>query len=75
MEVQFTPDLEAKLTQRAMRQGRAPSEFVQEVVAHYLDEEDRLIEEVKKGNEALDRGEYLTHEEVRTRLKRFLTDG
>jgi predicted transcriptional regulator len=72
MQVHFTPELEAKLAQSAAQQGRNPDELVQEVVARYFDEESRLIEAVTRGEEALQRGEYLTHEQVGKRLERFL---
>jgi predicted transcriptional regulator len=71
MEVNFTANLEARLTERATQQGRRPDEFVQDVVARYLDEEDRFIEAVKRGEDALERGEYLTHEQVGERLRRI----
>ncbi|HLH19711.1 MAG TPA: hypothetical protein VKX45_20985 [Bryobacteraceae bacterium] len=64
MEVHFTPELEAKVTEAAAREGRDPDRFLQEVTARYFDEEDRFIEAVKRGEAALDRGEYLTHAEV-----------
>jgi hypothetical protein len=35
---------------------------VQDVVARYFEEEDRFIEAVKRGEAALERGEFLTHE-------------
>jgi len=72
MEVHFNSNLEARLTQRATQQGRKPDEFVQDVVERYLGEEDRLVEAVKRGEDALARGEYLTHEQVGERLRRFL---
>ena len=72
MEVHFNSHLEARLTQRASQQGRKPEEFVQDVVARYLDEEDRFVAAVKRGEDALDRGECLTHEQVGQRLGRFL---
>ena len=72
MEVHFNSNLEARLTERATQQGRKPEEFVQDVVARYLEEEDRLIEAVKRGEDALERGEYLRHEQVGERLRRFL---
>ena len=37
-----------------------------------LDEEARFAEALKRGEEALDRGEYLSHEQVGQRLQRFL---
>jgi predicted transcriptional regulator len=72
MEVHFTPEQEAKLAQSATRQGRNPDELVQQVVARYFDEESRFVDAVKRGEEALQRGEYLTHEQVGERLERFL---
>jgi len=72
MEVHFTPELEAKLTQCAAEQGRNPNDLVQEVVSRYFDEESRFIEAVRRGEEELERGEYLTHEQVGERLHRFL---
>ena len=72
MEVHFNPNLEARLTQRAAQQGRKPDEFVQDVVSRCPDEEDRFVEAVKRGEDALERVEYLTHEQVGERLRRFL---
>jgi len=72
MEVHFKPDLQARLTQRANQQGRNPDEVVQDVVAHYFEEEDRFFEAVKRGEAALERGDFLTHEQMGERLRRFL---
>ena len=72
MEVHFTPDLQARLKQRANESGRDPVEVVQDVVARYFAEEDRFVEAVKRGEAALGRGEFLTHEQVGERLRRFL---
>jgi hypothetical protein len=54
------------------REGRDPGEMVQEIVARYFDEESRFMEAVNRGEEALQRGEYLTHAQVGRRLERFL---
>jgi predicted transcriptional regulator len=72
MEVEFTPDVQARLTERAARQGVPANEVVQDVVARYFQEEDRFVEAVKRGEAALERGEFLTHEQVGDRLRRFL---
>jgi predicted transcriptional regulator len=72
MEVHFAADLQARLNQRATQQGRNADEFVQDVIARYLDEEDRFVEAVKRGEDAFQRGEYLTHKEMGERLQRFL---
>jgi predicted transcriptional regulator len=72
MEVQFNSELEARLVERAAQQCLSPDELVRDVVAHYFQEEDRLIEAVRRGEAALARGESLTHEQVGDRLRRFL---
>jgi predicted transcriptional regulator len=72
MEVQFTPDLQARLAERAAQQGIKPNEVVEDVVARYFEEEDRFVEAVKRGEAALGRGQSLTHEQVGQRLRRFL---
>ena len=72
MEIHFTPEQEARLAQAAAQQGRNPDELVRQVVARYFDEENRFVDSVRRGEEALQRGEYLTHEQVGQRLERFL---
>jgi predicted transcriptional regulator len=73
MEIHFTPEVEAKLKQSAAQRGRNPDEFVQEVVAQYFDDESRFIQAVNRGEQALEHGDYLTHQQVAERLKRLLT--
>jgi len=72
MEVHFTPEQEARLAQSAAQQGRNPDELVRQVVTRYFDEESRFVDAVVRGEQALDLGEYLTHEQVGQRLERFL---
>jgi predicted transcriptional regulator len=72
MEVHFTPEQEARLVESAAQQGRRHDELVRQVVARYFDEESRFADAVRRGEEALERGDYLTHDEVGRRLERFL---
>jgi predicted transcriptional regulator len=72
MEVHLTPDLQAKLMNFAAQQGRNPDELVQDVLARYFEDEVRFVQAVKRGEEAMQRGEYLSHEQVGQRLHRFL---
>ena len=72
MDVQFNPELQARLAQLAAEKGLNTNEIVQDVVARYFEEEDRFIAAVKRGEAALERGEYLTHEQAGERLRRFL---
>jgi predicted transcriptional regulator len=72
MEVHFPPELEAKLVHSAAQQGRNPDQLLQDAVIRYFEEEARFAESVKRGEHALQRGEYLTHEQMGQRLERFL---
>ena len=72
MEIEFSPDLQARLAHRAAQEGLQPNEVVQDVVARYFEEEDRFIQAVRRGEAALDRGDVLTHEQVGEKLQRFL---
>ena len=45
--------------------------LAQEAISRYLAEEARFVEAVKLGEAALDRGEYLTHEQVGERIDRL----
>jgi hypothetical protein len=72
MEVHVTGELETKLTHSAAEQGRNPDELVQDVLTRYFEEEARFVEAVKRSEDALERGEYLTQEQVGQRLQRFL---
>jgi predicted transcriptional regulator len=72
MELHLSGELEAKLTHSAAEQGRSPDELAQDVLTRYFEEEARFVETVKRGEDALQRGEHLTHEQVGQRLQRFL---
>ena len=72
MEVHVTGELETKLTHSAAQQGPNPNDLVRDVLTRYFEEEARFVEAVKRGEDAFDQGEYLTHEQVGQRLQRFL---
>ncbi|MFI5115821.1 MAG: hypothetical protein ACHP8B_03895 [Terriglobales bacterium] len=48
------------------------SKLAQEAINRYLEDEARFLEAVKLGESQLERGEYLTHEEVGSRIERLL---
>jgi len=72
MEVQLTEDQLAQLAQVAKAKGRTTDELAQEILTRYLEEEARFVEAVKLGEAQLERGEYLTHEEVGRRIERLI---
>ena len=72
MDVRFSPELEAKLADIAARTGRQAGELIQAAVSRLVDEEYRFLDSVEEGFDSIDRGEYVTHEEVGARLERLL---
>ena len=64
MEVELTPDLEAKLTRLAAEQGRDTRALVREAVERLVNYDEWFVREVEKGLAAADRGELIDHEEI-----------
>src|SRR5580704_14643987 len=56
MEVQFAPDLQAKLDKLASETGRPPGELVEDVVAGYFDELAQARERLNSRYDALKSG-------------------
>jgi predicted transcriptional regulator len=71
MEVHLTPEQQHLLAELATHRGRDTDTLAQEAISRYLAEEARFIEAVELGEAALQRGEYLTHEQVGERLNRL----
>jgi predicted transcriptional regulator len=71
MKVDLTPEQEAQLSQIASTTGRAINALAQEAIARYL-EDTRFAEAVQLGEAQLERGQYLTHEDVGARLDQLL---
>ena len=72
MEVHLNPEQASKLARLASDRGRDADSLVQEAISRYLEEDARFLEAVKLGESQLERGEYLTHEEVGLRIGRLL---
>jgi predicted transcriptional regulator len=64
MDVELTPDLEAKLARLAADQGRDTKALVREAVERLVNYDDWFLREVEKGLAAADRGEFIEHEEI-----------
>jgi len=71
MEVHFTTEQEAQLSKIATTTGTDAEQLVKEAALRLLQEETRFVEAVKLGETQLDRGEYLTHEEVGESIERL----
>ena len=64
MEVDLTPDLEAKLTRLALEQGRDTRALVREAVERLVNHDEWFVREVERGLAAADHGELIDHEEI-----------
>jgi predicted transcriptional regulator len=72
MDVPLQPDKEERLTQIASQRGLKAGELAQQVLSRYLEDDKRFIEAVNLGLAAAERGEFIEHEEVGTKLKQML---
>ncbi|HXB74146.1 MAG TPA: hypothetical protein VNY05_38260 [Candidatus Acidoferrales bacterium] len=71
MEVHFSAELQDKLNRVAAENSSRSDEYVQQLVEHYLDHDAWFRQKVKTGLGQLDRGEFLTHEEVGSRIEKM----
>ena len=71
MEVQLTPEEQQQLAELAARHGRAASDLVHEAIRRYIEDDANFVAAVMKGLDSLDRGEFVTHEEVGSRIDRM----
>jgi predicted transcriptional regulator len=69
MQVDLSPELEAKLTRLAADQGRDALSIVLEAVERLISYDEWFHAKAKQGAAASDRGEMLNHEEVGKRLE------
>jgi len=72
MEVTLSPEQEAQLQRIARRTGRNTEALAQEAIGHLLEHEERFIDAVEKGLASLDRGEFVSHQEVERRIEGLL---
>jgi predicted transcriptional regulator len=72
MEVQFSPEQEAKLSQIANHNGTDATQLVKDAALRLLDEEEQFHAAIREGIAAADRGEFIEHGEVWDRVEKVL---
>lgn len=72
MEVHFTPEQEAQLSQIANHSGTDSEQLVKEAALRLLEEDMRFRAGVRRGIEQADRGELVNHDDVKARIERLL---
>ena len=73
MEVQFTPEQEARLGQIASVEGVAPARLVQDAALLLIEDDRRFREGVRKGIEQADQGMFIEEDEMDARVSRMLS--
>jgi predicted transcriptional regulator len=68
MEVNVSPELQAKLANIAAENNSEAEEYVQQPVEHYLDHDAWFGQKGKTGLGQLDEGEFVTREEIGARI-------
>ena len=72
MQLDFTPEQEAKLTQIATRAGTNPEHLVMDAALRLLAEDARYQAAVRKGVAQTDRGEFIQEEHMDARFEQML---
>jgi predicted transcriptional regulator len=71
MGVHFAAELQDKLNRVAAENSSGSEEYVQQLVEHYPDHDAWFRRKVRKGLDQLDRGEFLSHPEVGSRIEKM----
>jgi predicted transcriptional regulator len=72
MELDLSPELQAKLDEVAGQRGRDAKSLVKEAVERLVDYDAWFVREVEKGLAEIGRGDVLEHDEVGARLENLL---
>jgi len=72
MEVHFTPEQEAQLSQIASHAGIDTEHLVKDAALRLLEQDARFRAAVRKGIEQADRGEFLEEQEMEVRIEQML---
>jgi len=72
MEVHFTPEQEARLSQIANHNGTEPEELVKSAALRLVEEDAQFRAAVRRGIVQADRGELISHEDVKAHIGRLL---
>ena len=72
MEVHFTPEQEAQLSQTASHAGTDTERLVKDAALRLLEQDARFRAAVREGIAQADRGEFIEEEEMEARIERML---
>ena len=72
MEVHFTPEQEAQLSQIATHNGQPAEQLVKDAALRILENNARFRAGVQRGIEAANRGDFIEEEEMDARIEQML---
>ena len=72
MQVDLTPEQEARLAQIAAKSGTAAEELVKDAALRLLEEDARFRARVREGISEADRGEFIEEDEMDARFEQML---
>jgi predicted transcriptional regulator len=72
MEVHFTPEQEAKLSEMATQAGTDAERLVKDAALRLLERDTRFRAAVRQGMEQADRGQFIEEKEMDARIDRML---
>ncbi len=72
MEVHFTPEQEAQLSQIASKDGIKVERLVEDAALRLIEEDARFRAAVQRGIAEADRGEFIEEEEMDARFEQML---
>ena len=72
MEVHFSADVETRLQQLAIANGKDAEQLVKDTVARMLENQSHFVAGVQKCIEQADRGDVVEHQDVVDRVNRLL---
>lgn len=73
MEVEFTPEQEARLGQIASLQGVAPARLLKDAALLLIEDDERLRAGVRKGIEQAEQGLFVDEAEMDAHIARMLS--
>ena len=68
MELRLSPQLQAKVDRAAAEKKSGAEDYAKQLVEHYVDHDAWFRQQVTRGLEQLDRGDFLSHEELGSRI-------
>ena len=72
MEIQFTPEQEARLSRIANYNGTPAEQLVKQAVLRLVEEDEQFHADIDEAIQQADRGQLIDHEEVKARIARSL---